>query len=80
MPSPEPTAFERVYPRRSLLGGPGLRGLLWSVASSVCVCLLLLLLGLLADFLAQVREGKSFERPVATRPESIWGPGGDPRA
>jgi len=52
VPSPEPTAFERVYPRRSLLGGPGLRGLLWSVASSVCVCLLLLLLGLLADFLA----------------------------
>lgn len=35
---------------------------------------------LLADFLAQVREGKSFQRPVATRPESIWGPGGDPRA
>jgi len=50
--SPEPTAFERVYPKRSLLGGPGLRGLLWSLASSVCVCLLLLWLGLLADFLA----------------------------
>ncbi|MFM8285092.1 MAG: hypothetical protein ACKOGA_00005, partial [Planctomycetaceae bacterium] len=52
MSSPEPTAFERVYPRRSLLVGPGLRGLLWSLASSVCVCLLLMLLGLLADFLA----------------------------
>jgi pimeloyl-ACP methyl ester carboxylesterase len=35
---------------------------------------------LLADFLAQVHEGKNFERPVATRPVSIWGPGGDPRA
>lgn len=34
---------------------------------------------LLADFLAQVKEGHRFERPVATRPASIWGPGGDPR-
>ena len=34
---------------------------------------------LLADFLAQVNEGLRFERPLATRPASIWGPGGDPR-
>jgi hypothetical protein len=34
---------------------------------------------LLADFLAQVEQGKNFVRPVETRPGSIWGPSGDPR-
>jgi pimeloyl-ACP methyl ester carboxylesterase len=34
---------------------------------------------LLADFLAQVEQGKNFVRPMETRPASIWGPGGDPR-
>lgn len=34
---------------------------------------------LLADFLAQVEQGKNFVRPVETRPASIWGPSGDPR-
>jgi pimeloyl-ACP methyl ester carboxylesterase len=33
----------------------------------------------LAEFLAQVEQGHDFARPVATRPESIWGPSGDPR-
>jgi pimeloyl-ACP methyl ester carboxylesterase len=33
----------------------------------------------LADFLAQVEQGKDFVRPVQTRPATIWGPGGDPR-
>ncbi|NCX88882.1 MAG: alpha/beta hydrolase, partial [Betaproteobacteria bacterium] len=34
---------------------------------------------LLAEFLAQVEQGKSFERQAQAAPESIWGPGGDPR-
>ena len=33
----------------------------------------------LAEFLAQVEQGRDFVRPQATRPESIWGPSGDPR-
>ena len=33
----------------------------------------------LAEFLAQVEQGRDFVRPEATRPESIWGPSGDPR-
>lgn len=34
---------------------------------------------LLMEFLAQVEEGRNFARPAATRPASLWGPGGDPR-
>jgi pimeloyl-ACP methyl ester carboxylesterase len=34
---------------------------------------------LLAEFLAQVEQGKSFERHPKAAPESIWGPDGDPR-
>lgn len=35
---------------------------------------------LLAEFLAQVEQGRSFARAPETAPESIWGPDGDPRA
>jgi len=34
---------------------------------------------LLAEFLSQVEQGKSFLRHPKTGPESIWGPDGDPR-
>jgi hypothetical protein len=34
---------------------------------------------LLAEFLAQVDQGKSFVRHPKAAPESIWGPDGDPR-
>lgn len=33
----------------------------------------------LAEFLAQVEQGWNFVRPALTRPESVWGPAGDPR-
>jgi pimeloyl-ACP methyl ester carboxylesterase len=33
----------------------------------------------LAEFLAQVEQGRDFVRPAQIRPASVWGPGGDPR-
>ena len=33
----------------------------------------------LSEFLAQVEQGRDFARPAPARPESIWGPAGDPR-
>lgn len=47
----EPTPFQQVFSTRDLYRGAGLRGLMLSAIGSLCLCLLLLVLGYLADLL-----------------------------
>lgn len=52
MNQPPTTVFERVVPRRTWLQGSGVAVVLWSVLGAVCLCGLVIDLGLLADLLA----------------------------